>query len=307
MGRLGAAKIALVKVIPGMQRGGWSDVIAISSRDAEKAKKAADRLGVQRAYSSYEDLLADPEIEAIYNPLPNHLHVPWSIRAAEAGKHVLCEKPIGLSSPECRELIAVRDRTGAKISEAFMVRTHPAVASRPRIDPHGSDWRRCGRSCRHSVTSIAILKHTESRGVGRWRTHGHRVLPSADLADFCSGRTVARDRALSSVIPICMSTGLCPEHSTSARPVSVYVQHADDPIPTCRRSSALPDESKSKSRSTRLPINLHVSLSMREPVFALRSSAFATNTRCKVTCSPGQFEGRERCLLHSKIPWPIWL
>ncbi|HYI95826.1 MAG TPA: Gfo/Idh/MocA family oxidoreductase [Bryobacteraceae bacterium] len=124
-GVLGAAKIALVKVIPGMQRGDWSDVIAIGSRDAEKAKKAADSLGIQRAYGSYEELLADPEIEAIYNPLPNHLHVPWSIRAAEAGKHVLCEKPIGLSSQECRELMVVRDRTGVKISEAFMVRVHP--------------------------------------------------------------------------------------------------------------------------------------------------------------------------------------
>ena len=70
-------------------------------------------------------LLADPEIEAIYNPLPNHLHVPWSIRAAEAGKHVLCEKPIALSVAECRTLIAARDRTGVKIGEAFMVRTHP--------------------------------------------------------------------------------------------------------------------------------------------------------------------------------------
>jgi predicted dehydrogenase len=124
-GVLGAAKIALVKVIPGMQRGDWSEVIAIGSRDAAKAKKAADSLGIQRAYDSYEQLLADPEIEAIYNPLPNHLHVPWSIRAAEAGKHVLCEKPIGLSSQECRELISVRDHTGVKISEAFMVRMHP--------------------------------------------------------------------------------------------------------------------------------------------------------------------------------------
>lgn len=124
-GVLGAAKIALVKVIPGMQRGDWSDIVAIASRDPAKAKKAADMLGVQKAYGSYEELLADPEIEAIYNPLPNHLHVPWSIRAAEAGKHVLCEKPIGLSSQECRELMAVRDRTGRKISEAFMVRVHP--------------------------------------------------------------------------------------------------------------------------------------------------------------------------------------
>ena len=102
-----------------------SVVTAIASRNREKAEKAARELGIEKAYGSYEELLADPEVDVIYNPLPNHLHVPWSIRAAEAGKHVLCEKPISLTSAECRELIAARDRTGVKIGEAFMVRTHP--------------------------------------------------------------------------------------------------------------------------------------------------------------------------------------
>jgi len=124
-GVLGVAKIATTKVIPAMQKGEWSEVAAIASRDLSKAKTAADNLGIRKALGSYEELLADPEIEAIYNPLPNHLHVPWSIRAAEAGKHVLCEKPIALSVAECRTLIAARDRTGVKIGEAFMVRTHP--------------------------------------------------------------------------------------------------------------------------------------------------------------------------------------
>lgn len=124
-GVLGVAKIATTKVIPAMQKGEWSEVAAIASRDLSKAKTAADKLGIRKALGSYEELLADPEIEAIYNPLPNHLHVPWSIRAAEAGKHVLCEKPIGLSVAECLTLIAARDRTGVKIGEAFMVRAHP--------------------------------------------------------------------------------------------------------------------------------------------------------------------------------------
>jgi predicted dehydrogenase len=124
-GVLGVAKIATVKVIPAMQRSTLSKVTAIASRDMEKARDAAGTLGIAKAYGSYEELLADPEIDAIYNPLPNHMHVPWSIRAAEAGKHVLCEKPIGLSSAECSELIAARDRTGVQIGEAFMVRTHP--------------------------------------------------------------------------------------------------------------------------------------------------------------------------------------
>ena len=124
-GVLGAAKIALEKVVPGMQKGELCEVVAIASRQRGKAERAAERLGLQKAYGSYEELLADPGIDAIYNPLPNHLHVPWSIRAAEAGKHVLCEKPIGLSADEARTLIAARDRAGVKIGEAFMARTHP--------------------------------------------------------------------------------------------------------------------------------------------------------------------------------------
>jgi predicted dehydrogenase len=124
-GVLGVAKIATAKVIPAMQRGTLCEVTAIASRDAAKARAAADALGLARAYGSYEELLADPDVDAIYNPLPNHLHVPWSIRAAEAGKHVLCEKPVGMSVAEVRALIAVRDRTGVRIGEAFMVRTHP--------------------------------------------------------------------------------------------------------------------------------------------------------------------------------------
>jgi len=124
-GILGAANIGVRKVIPAMQRGVRSHVVAIASRDLAKAQAAASELGIARAYGSYEELLADPEIEAIYNPLPNHLHVPWTIRAAEAGKHVLCEKPIALSAAEARQLLEVRARTGVQIGEAFMVRNHP--------------------------------------------------------------------------------------------------------------------------------------------------------------------------------------
>ncbi len=124
-GVLGVAKIAVKKVVPAMQRGELCEVTAIASRDPAKARQAADELGIARAYGSYEELLADPEVEAIYNPLPNHLHVPWSVKAAEAGKHVLCEKPIALSVEETRHLIEARDRTGVRIGEAFMVRTHP--------------------------------------------------------------------------------------------------------------------------------------------------------------------------------------
>lgn len=124
-GVLGVANIAVRKVIPAMQQGAWSEITAIASRDLKKAEDAARALGIPKAYGSYEELLADSEVDAIYNPLPNHLHVAWSIKAAEAGKHVLCEKPISLTAAEAEGLLAVRDRTGVKIQEAFMVRTHP--------------------------------------------------------------------------------------------------------------------------------------------------------------------------------------
>ena len=124
-GVLGVAAIAVKKVIPAMQKGEWSEIAAISSRELPKAEKAAAQLGIAKAYGSYEELIADPEVEAIYNPLPNHLHVPWSIKAAEAGKHVLCEKPLSLTVREAKELLRVRDRCGVKIGEAFMVKTHP--------------------------------------------------------------------------------------------------------------------------------------------------------------------------------------
>lgn len=124
-GILGAANIAVKKVIPAMRASSRARVVAIASRDIEKARRAADALDIPRAYGSYEELLADAEVDAIYNPLPNHLHVPWSIRAANAGKHVLCEKPIALSASEARELVEARDRNSVTIAEAFMVRVHP--------------------------------------------------------------------------------------------------------------------------------------------------------------------------------------
>lgn len=134
-GILGTAHIALTKVIPAMQRSPWCEITAIASRHLAKAKAAASELNIPNAYGSYEELLADDSIEVIYNPLPNHLHVPWTVKAAEAGRHVLCEKPIGLNAEEARTLIGVRDRTGVRIQEAFMVRTHPQwLETRRRIE-----------------------------------------------------------------------------------------------------------------------------------------------------------------------------
>jgi predicted dehydrogenase len=123
-GVLSTANIGIKKVLPAMQQGRYTTVDAIASRDMAKAKEAATALGISKAYGSYEELLADPEIDAIYNPLPNQLHVPWTAKAAEAGKHVLCEKPISMTVAEAKTLLAVRERTGVKIGEAFMIRSY---------------------------------------------------------------------------------------------------------------------------------------------------------------------------------------
>jgi predicted dehydrogenase len=124
-GILSVAAIGVKKVIPAMQRGTEAEIVAIASRDAGRAAEAAGSLGIPKSYGSYEELLRDPDVEVIYNPLPNHMHLEWSIRAAEAGKHVLCEKPLTMTVAEAKQLLDARNRTGVKIGEAFMVRTHP--------------------------------------------------------------------------------------------------------------------------------------------------------------------------------------
>jgi predicted dehydrogenase len=122
-GIISTAKIGTEKVIPGMQRSKRGTVEAIASRDEARAKKAAAELGIPRAYGSYEALLADPDIDAVYNPLPNNLHVEWTIKALQAGKHVLCEKPLGMDAADAERLAAAAGER--HVMEAFMVRFHP--------------------------------------------------------------------------------------------------------------------------------------------------------------------------------------
>jgi len=131
-GVLSTARIGWEKVIPAMQQGEHCEIRAIASRNLEKGRAWADKLGIPQAYGSYEELLADPEIEAIYNPLPNDQHVPLTLAAARAGKHVLCEKPVALTATQAAELREVAGKV--HIMEAFMVRFHPQwIAARKRI------------------------------------------------------------------------------------------------------------------------------------------------------------------------------
>src|SRR5438067_6711718 len=125
-GVLSTARIGINQVIPAMQQGTYSEVTAIASRQQERADSVAQQLAIARAYGSYAELLADPDVDAVYIPLPNEQHVPWSIKALEAGKHVLCEKPIALSADEARTLLDAASRyPDLKVMEAFMYRHHP--------------------------------------------------------------------------------------------------------------------------------------------------------------------------------------
>ena len=125
-GVLSTANIGTEQVIPAMQAGDYCHIVAIASRNLDRAQAVAGQLGIPQAYGSYEELLAAPEIDAVYIPLPNHLHVPWSIRALEAGKHVLCEKPVALTAAEAQEMLdAAKEHPRLKVMEAFMYRHHP--------------------------------------------------------------------------------------------------------------------------------------------------------------------------------------
>ena len=125
-GVLSTASIAVGKVIPGMRASRRTEVLAIASRDLARAEATARSLGIPRAYGSYEELLADPDVDAVYLPLPNHLHAAWTIAAARAGKHVLCEKPLSLTAAEAQEMVDACREAGVVLMEAFMYRLHPS-------------------------------------------------------------------------------------------------------------------------------------------------------------------------------------
>jgi predicted dehydrogenase len=137
-GVIGCADIAVKKVIPAMLGSDLSQVTAIASRSGERADATARSLGIPRAYGSYQELLDDPDLEAVYIPLPNHLHHEWSIAAIEAGKHVLCEKPLSTSSALAREMLETAERSGVKLMEAFMYRLHPLWVEVRRLISDGA-------------------------------------------------------------------------------------------------------------------------------------------------------------------------
>ncbi len=136
-GILSTAKIGMEHVTPAIQKAPNCEVVAIASRDHDRASAAADRLGIPTAYGSYEGLLA-AELDAIYIPLPNNMHAEWSMKAAAAGKHVLCEKPLAMSAAQAREMIAAAQEAGVKLAEAFMYRHHPSWIETVRLIRSGA-------------------------------------------------------------------------------------------------------------------------------------------------------------------------
>lgn len=133
-GILSTADIAIEKVVPGIQKAARCQVVAIGSRDGTRARQVADRLGIERAHGSYEALLADPGVDAVYIPLPNHLHAEWTMAAARAGKHVMCEKPLAMTAADAATMVEVCRAEGVGLMEAFMYRHHPSwVAARELI------------------------------------------------------------------------------------------------------------------------------------------------------------------------------
>ncbi len=170
-GILSTAKIGLKQVIPALQKGDRCTVTAIASRSPDKARVAASSLGIERFHGSYEALLADPEVDVVYNPLPNNMHLEWTLKAMEAGKHVLCEKPAGLSVAEVEEMIRVRDRCGVKAGEAFMVKSNPQwIETRERVRRGEVGETRLiqGTFSYHNVDPSNIRNISELGGGGVW-------------------------------------------------------------------------------------------------------------------------------------------
>ena len=176
-GIISTANIGTEKVIPAMQKGQYCDMAAIASRDAGRAKKVARDLGIPTAYGSYEQLLADPNIDAIYNPLPNHMHVEWSIKAMDAGKHVLCEKPIGLTSDDGRVLVeAAKQRPHLKVMEAFMYRFHPQWKKAQQLVADGKIGELADNPDLLRLLQCRPQEHPQHRRHWRRRADGYRLL-----------------------------------------------------------------------------------------------------------------------------------
>ncbi len=175
-GILSTATIARTKVIPGIARAEHCEVVAIASRDIALAERVAAELSIPTAHGSYEALLADPGIDAVYIPLPNHLHATWAIAAAEAGKHVLCEKPLATTARDAERMIEAAERAGVQLMEAFMYRLHPSWVAVRELVASGRIGRLTGRAELVLVLQRRSREHPEHPRDRRRRAVRHRLL-----------------------------------------------------------------------------------------------------------------------------------
>jgi D-xylose 1-dehydrogenase (NADP+, D-xylono-1,5-lactone-forming) len=167
-GILSTARIARKAMIPALQESTMAEVSAVASRDEGKARAFADALGIPKAYGSYEALLADPKIDAIYNPLPNHLHKTWTVLSAEAGKHILCEKPLALNVEDVQVMIAVAKANGVQLMEAFMYRHHPRIAAARQLLRDGviGDLRTIETAFTFKLDDFSNIRYQPEKGGG---------------------------------------------------------------------------------------------------------------------------------------------
>jgi predicted dehydrogenase len=176
-GILSTADIGMRKVIPAIQNAANAEVVAIASREAGRAAAAAHNLGIPRSYGSYEALLEDDGVDAVYNPLPNDLHAPWSVAALEAGRHVLCEKPLGMSEAEARTMAAAAETAGRLLGEAFMYRHHPSWREAVRLVRSGAI------GTLQAVQSWFSYHNDDPTNIRNQREHGGGAL--MDIGCYC--------------------------------------------------------------------------------------------------------------------------
>ena len=195
-GILSTARIATQKVIPAIQGSSLGVVSAIASRSIRRAREVAQELGIGAYYASYDALLAATDVDAVYIPLPNHMHVEWSIRALEAAKHVLCEKPVGLNAQDARRLMdAAQRHPHLRVAEAFMYRHHPQWRLARDLVRDGRSRKAQSSPCVLCLLQQRPTQHSQSGRSGRRRTHGHWVLRCIAREISLRARARARLRA----------------------------------------------------------------------------------------------------------------
>jgi len=309
-GVLSTAAIGVKKVLPAMQLGQLTSVDAIASRDLAKAQEAASALGIPTAYGSYEELLADPNIDAIYNPLPNQLHVPWTIKAAEAGKHVLCEKPLSLTVAEAETLLAVRTRTGVKIGEAFVIRSYPQWLRLRELlsEGHIGELRSVvGYFSYFNIDPANIRNQVESGGgalmdIGCYLIHASRYAfaqePTRVVALIERDPQMHTDRLTSAILdfPAGQSIFTC-----STQLVPYQRVHF---LGTRGRIELEIPFNAPIDRPTQLLIETAaIYLAQASPS---RSFRFTISTRCKAMLSQMPFWMTQKCLYRLKTPSATW-